>query len=144
VLENNEFCKKCARCCLNTEMILTRGDIVRLEERGYKKFYTKRGGFYRLVNINGKCIFLQPSNHCAVYDYRPLGCRAYPLVYDEERGVILDSECPLVSSVSCEDLFKGANLIRIVLREIELTYNYRVNWNLVEKSIAALLSECIS
>jgi len=125
-------------------MILTHIDIIKLKEKGYEEFYTKRGGFYRLVNINGKCIFLKPGNYCAIYEYRPLGCRAYPLIYDEERGVILDSECPLASSVNCEDLFKGVDFIKTVLREIELTYNYRVNWNLVEKSITTLLSKCFS
>jgi Fe-S-cluster containining protein len=124
-------------------MILTRSDITRLEKRGYKGFYTKRGGFYRLININGKCVFLEPSNECLVYEDRPAGCRGYPLVYDEERGVVLDEECPLASSVSCVDLVRGVDLVRVVLREIELTYNYTVNWGLVEKSITTLLSKCI-
>jgi Fe-S-cluster containining protein len=124
-------------------MILTRSDITRLEKRGYKGFYTKRGGFYRLININGKCVFLGPRNECLVYEDRPAGCRGYPLVYDEERGVVLDEECPLASSVSCEDLVRGVDLVRVVLREIELTYNYTVNWGLVEKSITTLLSKCI-
>jgi Fe-S-cluster containining protein len=143
LLEDNEFCKKCAKCCAGTEMILTRSDIIKLERRGYRNFYTKRGGFYKLLNVNGKCVFLGPSNECLVYEDRPAGCRVYPLVYDEERGIVLDEECPLASSVSCVDLVMGVDLVRVVLREIELTYNYRVDWELVEKSITTLLSKCI-
>lgn len=144
LLENNEFCKKCAKCCFNTEMILTRSDITRLESKGYREFYRKCYGFYRLTNISGRCVFLSSGNLCLVYEDRPLGCRAYPLVYDEECGVTLDLECPLTDEVSCEDLFKGIRLLEFLLREVELTYNYKINWDLFEKSATKLLSKCIS
>jgi Fe-S-cluster containining protein len=114
-----------------------------LPRNGYKGFYTKREGFYRLININGKCVFLGPRNECVVYEDRPAGCRVYPLVYDEEKGIVLDEECPLASSVSYKDIVRGVDIVRLVLREIELTYNYRVNWELVEKSITTLLSKCL-
>ncbi|MCC6034902.1 MAG: YkgJ family cysteine cluster protein [Desulfurococcaceae archaeon] len=143
MFENNDFCKKCAKCCFNTEMILTLSDITRLESKGYRGFYEKRSGFYRLININGRCVFLSPSNLCLIYEDRPLGCRAYPLIYDEARGVIVDSECPLRSEISCEDLYKGLHLLELVLREVELTYNYRINWGLFEKSAIKLISKCI-
>jgi len=115
-----------------------------LEKKGYSDFYVRKGGFYRLLNINGKCVFLNLDNQCVIYENRPLGCRVYPLIYDEERGVVLDSECPLADSVGCEDLVKGVELIKLVLRELELTYNYAVNWSLVDKSIALLVSGCFS
>ncbi|RLG78751.1 MAG: hypothetical protein DRO13_06790 [Thermoprotei archaeon] len=58
-------------------------------------------GIPRLKNIDGHCIFLDPStNMCTIYEHRPLGCRLYPLVYDVDRDeVSLDTTCPRASTV---------------------------------------------
>ena len=141
LLENNEYCKKCFKCCINTQMILTRSDIERLVSRGYRGFYELRDGFYRLVNKNGKCIFLDESGLCRVYPVRPIGCRSYPLVYDEEEGVVLDPLCPLSKKVKREELAKGVQLLEQALRELEETYSYGVDWELFRKSSAKLLSK---
>ena len=124
-------------------MILTRRDIDRIESLGYKGFYRYRKGFYRLVNVNGNCIFLNPeTNKCTIYSERPIGCRTYPLIYNEERGAILDEECPLSSTISCRDLLKGLVELEQALRELEETYGYAVNWILLRKSLVTLLSMC--
>ena len=133
---------KCSRCCYNTEMILTRQDIERIEKRGYKGFYKKSGGFYRLVNINGRCIFLGEDGKCTIYNDKPLGCGVYPLIYNEEKGVIIDDYCPLSREIDCLELIRGISELRSVLKELENTYNYRVDWRLFEKSSIKLIERC--
>jgi Fe-S-cluster containining protein len=143
VLEDNELCKKCAICCVGTEMILTRGDIKRLEEAGYRGFYRLSGGFYRLRNVRGRCVFLGDDNLCRIYSIRPKGCRVYPLIYDQERGVVLDPLCPLHQDISCSELLRGVGELREVLEELEQDYGFVVDWGLFKASVASLLSRCL-
>jgi len=122
-------------------MVLTSPDIARLESLGFGGFYEYRGGFYRLANRGGYCVFLDPERGlCKVYEYRPIGCRAYPLVYDEEKGVTLDAECPLSGALTRGELVKGLAELEKALLEVEKTYNYRVNWRLVRASATRLIS----
>lgn len=135
MLENFEFCKKCTKCCTKTEMILTLNDLKRLKKVS-EEFYTYSNGFYRLKNVNGKCIFLE-NNICKIYELRPMGCRAYPLVYDERRGVILDDDCPL-KTIPKKELLKGVKELLIALKEIERDYGYKVNWDLFRRSVNSI------
>jgi len=42
---------------------------------------------------------------CKIYEYRPLGCRLYPLIYDPKTdSVIVNEECPQASQISKEDI----------------------------------------
>jgi hypothetical protein len=123
-------------------MILLREDIERLESLGYKDFYEFRDGFYRLKNANGRCIFLDPERGiCKVYEYRPLGCRIYPLIYDEEVGVTIDPECPLRERLPKSWIARAAKDLEKFLRRLEAEYGYKVNWNLLKKSLQILLSK---
>lgn len=122
-LERGDSCKKhnCVRCCVNTEMPLTRKDLKRIENLGYarKRFAVKTGDGWRLKNENGKCVFLA-ENGCAVYEHRPEGCRLYPLVYDEERHrAVLDRLCPFRHEfeVKESDFEKLRRLLEILDRE---------------------------
>ena len=114
ILENNEFCKKCGRCCINTEMILTVEDIQRLASLGYRveDYAEYRDGYLRLRNIDGHCIFYDPaSGLCRVYKYRPIGCRLYPIVfYVDFEGVTVDEYCPQSHLITKEDLRKALKL----------------------------------
>ncbi len=97
-LESGIPCRmhSCVKCCIETEMPLVKSDIERIRKLGYKleEFATKNTGTWKLKNKHGKCVFLK-TNGCAIYPYRPLGCRLYPLVYDEtERRPVLDNLCP--------------------------------------------------
>ncbi len=110
----------CTRCCIGTQMELTREDIERLEKLGYRReeFAVCEDGVCRLRNVDGRCYFLGEDG-CRVYEYRPLGCRIYPAVCVEGEGIAIDSYCPL------------AGLALRMLRE---------NPGLVER-IAAVISE---
>ncbi len=84
-------------------MPLTEEDIERLEALGYRREeFAVRGpdGVWRLRNVDGHCVFLDPSTgRCRVYPHRPMGCRLYPLVYVPGEGVTVDPECPLASTI---------------------------------------------
>ena len=142
MLEDSELCKKCTVCCIGTEMVLTRSDIKRIERAGYRGFYRHSRGFYKLKNIRGKCIFLGEDNLCRIYSIRPKGCRVYPLIYDQERGVTLDPLCPLHRDTPCSELLRGISELREVLEELERDYGFIVDWRLFQASATRLLSKC--
>ena len=96
-------------------MPLTSSDINRILRLGYKleDFAVKVGGEWRLKNINGKCVFLGDEG-CRIYPYRPLGCRLYPLVYDEASGTArFDELCPYADEfeMTDEDVNRLINLL---------------------------------
>ena len=112
----------CAKCCYNTEMPLTREDIERIEMLGYPRSYFVVLGpdsVPRLRNINGHCVFLDPeTGKCRIYEYRPLGCRLYPLVYVPGEGVTVDLECPLAHTVPKRAVKKLEKYVVRLVREI--------------------------
>lgn len=121
-------CKKCGQCCLNTEMMLSEDDIERLESLGYSRqeFTVEKRGFIFLRNINGHCFFLNPATmKCKVYDYRPTGCKFYPIIYSIRGGkCVVDEDCPMSHTVTKEDIEKNCkkieNFVRKLIREAEL------------------------
>lgn len=128
-------------------MPLLREDLERLEGLGLKRedFAVERDGFLRLRNTGGYCVFYDiGSGRCKVYGARPLGCRLYPLVFDEERGALLDPECPLAGffSEECSELRGALLLLRRVLESLRAEYGYRYSEKLLEESTRKLLSRC--
>ncbi len=95
------ICRKCGKCCLQTEMELSNVDIKRIEQKNpyqwkkkdFSEFYD---GMSHLKNIDGHCIFYNHLDKtCLIYQYRPNGCRFYPLVYNpESKECELDCDCP--------------------------------------------------
>ena len=91
-------CSRCGICCLKTEMPLSKKDIKILMEKGYEiEFFSQLNyeGYVLLRNIDGHCVFFDEKNKkCKIYDNRPMGCRLYPIIYDESIGVVVDETCP--------------------------------------------------
>ena len=95
-------CKDCGKCCEQTEMILSEGDVILILNGA--SFDLKRedfieinnDGFFQLKNVKGFCVFLEPSTKlCRVYKLRPQGCKFYPLIYDFDTSkCVLDVDCP--------------------------------------------------
>ena len=89
----------CFKCCLETEMILTQDDLQLIENQGFdrKDFCLTRAqadGFWQLKNVNGRCFFLSKAGRCSIYEFRPKGCRFYPLIVDLELNqVVVDDDC---------------------------------------------------
>lgn len=112
-------CLRCGDCCTETEMLLSRGDIERLERKGYpREFFVlfDREGYAKLRNQHGHCVFFDvEARRCKVYESRPLGCRLYPVIYDEEKGIVVDEVCHAQNKVS-EKLLKqkGGKVIKLL------------------------------
>lgn len=112
----------CGLCCYETEMILLPEDINDIEKLGFPRdyFVVEDKGVYRLRNIDGHCVFLDPSsNKCIIYAHRPLGCRLYPLVYDLGKDeVIVDKLCPKSYQVSREYIVKYKWVFKYMLKYV--------------------------
>ncbi|WP_420917891.1 YkgJ family cysteine cluster protein [Pyrodictium abyssi] len=109
-------------CCYSTEMPLTREDIERIASLGYSPDYFVEhvDGVPRLRNVEGHCVFLDPStNKCKIYPHRPMGCRLYPLVYVPGEGVDVDPECPKAYTIDRKSV---RELAPLVLRLVEMIY----------------------
>ena len=94
-------CKDCGKCCLDTEMMLSKRDINQILQyysQDFQKddFAIKIDGNMQLKNINGHCIFFDISTKmCKIYPNRPQGCRFYPLIYDKDKkACVFDEDCP--------------------------------------------------
>ncbi|MFX0000649.1 MAG: YkgJ family cysteine cluster protein [Candidatus Hodarchaeota archaeon] len=95
-------CKDCGKCCIETEMIVSEHDIDLIMEK-YQNHKVKqdfciknKNNFFQLKNIEGYCAFFEKSSKtCAIYEYRPQGCKFYPLIFDFKRKkCIFDKDCP--------------------------------------------------
>jgi uncharacterized protein len=93
------LCQTCGICCLSTEMQLSNEDIElianksELKKEDFCEFYD---GFFRLKNVDGHCIFFQKETiSCEIYNFRPFGCKLYPMIFDSEKNKCsLDDDCP--------------------------------------------------
>ncbi|MHA1310076.1 MAG: YkgJ family cysteine cluster protein [Candidatus Helarchaeota archaeon] len=100
-------CIKCGNCCKETEMEITNAEINKLESLGYVKdeFIVVEDGYQKLRNINGYCYFFNRNkNICKIYEFRPLGCKFYPIILN------INNECEIDRDCSC---YKDNNEIEI-------------------------------
>ena len=111
-------CSNCGKCCEKTEMELSREDIERLEEAGFRReeFAVIDGGVTRLRNVDGWCYFYSLADtKCRVYRKRPLGCYLYPVVHLVNEGAIVDELCPMGQTISEQELrTKGKTLAKLL------------------------------
>jgi len=112
-------CSNCGVCCTETEMLLSKKDIKRLEKKGFSQnlfVQYDHQGYAQLKNCDGYCVFYDRKNRqCSVYADRPAGCRVYPVILDEEAGIILDDICEARNSITCsEKKSKGKRVINLL------------------------------
>jgi uncharacterized protein len=100
-------------------MMLSTEDISRLERRGFGRdsfvrFDTE--GYALLRNRQGHCVFYNvQEGRCDVYGSRPSGCRVYPVISDEEKGIIVDSICRAQATISEQEKAKrGKRVVRLL------------------------------
>lgn len=108
-------------CCLDTEMTLTRDDAERIDKLGYsRKDYLlhAQDGFSQLSNVGGHCFFYDPATKlCRIYEFRPEGCRYYPVIYDlEKRKCVVDKDCPCATTMTREDIRKICHRVRALVK----------------------------
>jgi len=100
-------------------MLLSKKDIKLLETKGYSKNqfvrYDKQG-YAELKNRDGYCFFYdRVKRQCSVYFDRPSGCRVYPVILDEEKGIVLDTICESRNTVlDAEKRVKGKRVIKLL------------------------------
>ncbi len=116
-------CLRCGECCKETEMLLSNEDIERLEEKGYvRDFFVRFGneGYAVLRNQAGNCVFFDPEKRvCRERASRPMGCRIYPVMLDEDKGIVIDDICPARSTISEKQKAKRGKKVLKLLERID-------------------------
>ena len=112
-------CLKCGVCCQQTDMLLCSEDIARLEKRSYRRDSFVRfdkEGYALLRNHQGHCVFYNANERrCDVYAFRPSGCRVYPVILDEDRGIVVDEICHAQTTISEEEKrIRGKRVINLL------------------------------
>jgi Fe-S-cluster containining protein len=104
-------------------MLLSDEDIKRLEEKGYGRDFFVRfdsEGYATLRNCNGCCVFYDTEKKsCKVRAHRPSGCRVYPVIYDEDKGITVDTICPSRNSVTEKQKAKRGKKVLKLLETID-------------------------
>jgi Fe-S-cluster containining protein len=100
-------------------MLLSEKDIARLEKKGFSKTHFVKydnQGYAQLKNRDGYCVFYNPEKcRCNVYVDRPSGCRVYPVILDEGKGIVLDYICNSRNTITeKEKKLKGKRVIRLL------------------------------
>ena len=116
-------CSNCGICCTETEMLLALKDIKRLEKKGFRRNYfaeIDKQGYAVLKNRAGYCVFYDlKGRQCSVYDDRPSGCRVYPVILDEEKGIVFDEICDSCSSITVKERKVKGNKVINLLEKID-------------------------
>jgi len=112
-------CSHCGICCTETEMLLSKEDIKRIEKKGFhKKYFMKinKEGYAQLRNYNGYCVFYSLKDHrCSIYLDKPSGCGVYPVILDENIGIIIDDICPEKATIASEEKKeKGKAVVKLI------------------------------
>ena len=104
-------------------MLLSTEDIERLERKGYDRNFFARcdlEGYVTLRNYSGYCVFYDvQKKRCKVRAIRPLGCRIYPVIYDEEKGIVVDNICPAQNTVAEKQKTKRGKEVIKLLEKID-------------------------
>jgi len=112
-------CLRCGVCCTETEMLLSNQDILRLEKKGFPVESFVRfdnEGYAILRNRDGYCVFYNVNQRqCDVYTDRPSGCRVYPVILDEDKGIVTDHICRAKRTVTMQEkIRKGRQVIKLL------------------------------
>lgn len=104
-------------------MLLTNDDIKRIEQKGFhKKYFLKidKDGYAQLKNYNGYCAFYNLEKHqCNIYPDKPSGCGVYPVILDEEIGIIIDDLCPQKATITLEEQEKKGQTVMQLIKIID-------------------------
>lgn len=124
-------CSNCGVCCTETEMLLSKRDLKRLERKGFRRIeFAKfdKQGYVQLKNRDGYCVFYDRDiRRCSVYADRPSGCRVYPVILDEEKGIVLDTICESRGSISEEEKRLKGKRVRRLLKEVDFEASERLS-----------------
>jgi Fe-S-cluster containining protein len=118
-------------------MLLSKKDISRLEKKGFKqKDFARfdKQGYAQLKNRDGYCVFYNRTLHrCNIYGDRPSGCRVYPVIIDEEEGIILDSICESRNSITEQEKNSKGKRVVALLKVIDYEAQERCSTKISKK-----------
>jgi uncharacterized protein len=116
-------CLRCGICCQQTDMMLCTEDITRIEKKGYSKDSFVRfdkDGYALLRNRQGCCVFYnKKERQCDIYAFRPSGCRIYPVILDEDKGIVVDEICHAQSTISSTEKARKGKRVLNLLKSID-------------------------
>ncbi|MFM7661435.1 MAG: YkgJ family cysteine cluster protein [Bacteroidota bacterium] len=104
-------CLTCANCCKTTSPIFRDSDIRRISKHLKIKESKLINDLLRMdededyVLRTSPCYFLNSTNSCSIYEFRPLACREYPHTNRKNMSQILNLTiknsliCPVVSRI---------------------------------------------
>ena len=109
-MDTKDICKKCrASCCKlgGTDFTLSEKTIVL--DAGYPNFFVKiDDNHYELDCVDGICPYLTKQNTCAIYEYRPLACKSFPVYVNVEDNKLSSRykilPCPLSKFLSEDEI----------------------------------------
>jgi uncharacterized protein len=123
-------CARCGMCCQETEMLLSEGDIKRIERLGYgtKRFVRiDKAGYAKLRNTQKHCVFYDPlKKECSIYDRRPEGCHVYPVVFDYSAGIVVDEICGERNTMTYQEQAETGLQVKSLLTRIDKEAQKRV------------------
>ncbi len=102
-------------------------DIERLISLGFRlrDFACYKAGYVRLKNVNGHCVFFdERAKSCRIYPYRPIGCRLYPLIFDDVLGVTIDEECPMAYTIDEKEVERLAPYVILFVKRASQTLDW--------------------
>ena len=104
-------------------MLLSNEDIERLERKGYKgDFFVQfdKYGYAVLRNREGNCVFFDSEKLvCRERENRPFGCRIYPIMHDEDKGIVIDEVCPAKGTISEKQKARKGKKVLKLLEKID-------------------------
>ena len=112
-------------------MLLSTEDIDRLEGKGYLQGFfalLDKDGYARLRNEQNYCVFFNIEDlRCTVYQSRPLGCRLYPVIYDEQKGITIDRICRTKGKLQEKQITQQGRKVLRLLAKIDAEAEMRRN-----------------
>jgi len=104
-------------------MLLSNEDVSQLESKGYDResfAVLDSKGYLTLRNVHGCCVFFDAKKlRCRVRGFRPSGCRVYPVIQDEDEGILVDNTCPAGSTVTEKQKVKRGKKVLKLLERID-------------------------
>jgi Fe-S-cluster containining protein len=131
-------CRLCAKCCEQTQMLLSNADLERIEretKQARRQFSYLKDGYFYLKNRGQYCIFLNPAaNKCSIYDIRPQGCRFYPIIFDPiSNCAVVDKDCTNRDNIPQDLTLENLPELREFILLLEKERSIRLNLNSKEK-----------
>lgn len=131
-------CLLCAKCCEQTQMLLSTTDLDRIEKetkQTRRQFSYLRDGYFYIKNRGQYCIFLNPAaKKCSIYDIRPQGCRFYPIIFDPYLNcAVVDKDCTNRDKIPQEMTLENLAELREFILLLEKERRMRLNPNSKKK-----------